>query len=214
VSYVESLLSRDERVVRTIRPHWVTLISTFAVDFGLVVVIAGLTAVGVAYFPPYPWFLLLLLLVPAGHLAACLWRWRTTETVVTNCRIIQVTGVFDKHVSDTLLEKINDIVTTQSAWGRLLNFGDVQIIAGSDSGTDVFVRIADPVGLKVDLLDQIRAETPAEGDVSAPDAERSEAEQGIADIPQLIEELADLCERGLLTDEEFQAKKRQLLDRI
>ena len=41
-----------------------------------------------------------------------------------------------------------------------------------------------------------------------------ERDARVVDIPELIEELADLRERGLLTEREFQAKKRELLNRI
>ena len=34
------------------------------------------------------------------------------------------------------------------------------------------------------------------------------------DIPELIKELADLRDKGLISEAEFQTKKRDLLDRI
>jgi hypothetical protein len=110
----------------------------------------------------------------------------------------------NKRVSDTLLEKINDIVTEQSAVGRLLGFGDVEIIAGSESGTDVFYRLTDPVGLKRDILDQ----HVAGGSVA------DEDEKDVDSVPELIAELDELRKKGLLTDAEFEEKKRKLLTRI
>ncbi|MFL7793103.1 MAG: PH domain-containing protein, partial [Anaerolineae bacterium] len=122
-------------------------------------------------------------------------------------------GTVQKRVSDTLLEKINDIVTEQSAIGRLLKYGDVRVIAGSDSGADVFYRLADPIEFKKNLLDQKAGLDQPE----APKDVRQQAEGGApraADIPELIAELDELRKKGLLTDVEFQDKRRKLLDRI
>jgi hypothetical protein len=118
-----------------------------------------------------------------------------------------------KRVSDTLLEKINDIVTEQTALGRLLNYGDLKIVAGSDSGIDVFYHLADPIGFKKALLDQ----KAALGQSEVPARSKEQAVTGAPDatkVPGLIAELDDLRKKGLITEAEFQDKKRKLLGRI
>jgi hypothetical protein len=107
------------------------------------------------------------------------------------------------------LDKINDIVMRQSALGRLLKFGDLEIISGSEMGADVFQRIADPVGFKKAMLEQQDARQVG-GRVADPQEEPVVAHQ----IPQLITELDDLRRQGLISDEEFQAKKSELLAKI
>ena len=155
---------------------------------------------------PLPALALLLILIPLGHLLWRIWVWWSKQYVITNRRIIQISGMLNKRVSDTLLEKINDIVTEQSAMGRLFGFGDLEIIAGSESGIDVFYRLADPVGFKRGILDQ---QVPG-GSVPV----ESSDEEGIDSVPELIAELDELRKKGLLTDAEFEEKKRKLLDRI
>jgi hypothetical protein len=109
-------------------------------------------------------------------------------------------------VSDTLLEKVNDIVTEQSAMGRLFKFGDIEIISGSESGVDVFHRIADPVEFKMSLLEQRELLShPVVLEERVPDP---------GDVPALIAELDELRQKGLITDTEFEEKKRQLLDKL
>jgi uncharacterized membrane protein YdbT with pleckstrin-like domain len=159
-------------------------------------------------------FGLLLLFAPIGHLLVRLWVWWSRQYVITNRRIIQISGMFNKRVSDTALEKVNDIVMEQSAWGRLLKFGDLEIISGSESGVDVFRRIADPIGFKKILLDQ-RGVTGGSG-TQAEQAERASGKEapGASEIPALIAELGELRERGLLSDAEFEEKRKQLLARI
>jgi uncharacterized membrane protein YdbT with pleckstrin-like domain len=214
MSYVEKLLARNEHIERIVHEHWITLLPAVLVDAAVSTVIIALSVLGIILSPPWTWFGLLLLIVPLGHLAHRIWEWRNKQYVVTNWRIIQVTGTFDKQVSDTLLEKINDIMTQQSGLGRLLDFGTIKIISGSEVGADVFYRIADPVGFKKELLEQ-----KASHDSPGGSGEQAEptlgGEASSADhIPDLIAELDELRHKGIITDAEFQEKKKQLLAKI
>jgi len=102
----------------------------------------------------------------------------------------------------------------QSAWGRLLKFGDIEIISGSESGIDVFRRIADPIGFKKTLLDQ-KGASGGSG-IQPEQMERASGKEapGASEIPALIAELGELREKGLLSDAEFEEKRKQLLERI
>jgi hypothetical protein len=100
----------------------------------------------------------------------------------------------------------------------LLNFGDIEIISGSDIGVNIFHRIADPIGLKKDLLDQKgalgglepREERAVEQGGRVPEKEAP----SVSEIPELIADLDELRKKGLITDAEFVEKKKQLLDRL
>lgn len=214
MSYVEELLARNEHIVRVARDHWSTLLPTILVDVAASIVIIGISVMGGVLLPPWTWFGLLLLIAPIGHFVLRVCAWRNKQYIVTNRRILQITGTFSKRVSDTSLEKINDIVMEQSAMGRLLKFGDIEIISGSESGIDVFRHIADPIEFKKKLLDQketlasLGAFQERAGRVlgaEAPDA---------GDVPELIAELDELRQKGMITDVEFEEKKQQLLARI
>ena len=212
MGYVEALLARNERIVRVARDHWVTLLPVILVDVAVSIVIIGFS-VGVLSLP-WTWFGLLLLIVPIGHLALRVWAWWNKQYIVTNRRIVQVTGTFGKRVSDTSLEKINDIVMEQSVLGRLLKFGDIEIISGSESGIDVFRRIADPIEFKKELLNQketlgsLGAFDERVGRVLS--AETPDA----SDVPELIAGLDELRQKGVITDVEFEEKKQRLLAKI
>jgi uncharacterized membrane protein YdbT with pleckstrin-like domain len=214
MSYVQKLLASDERVVKVSHGHWIVLLATLVIDGVISLVIAGLSVAAASIFlTPLPLLGLFLLAVPAAHLLFRIWVWWNKQYVITNLRIIQISGMMQKRVSDTLIEKINDIVTEQTAMGRLLNYGDIEIVAGSDSGIDIFYRLVDPIGFKKSLLDQKagfgRAEMPAK-----PREQVTTEAPNTADIPELIAELDELRKKGLLTEEEFQEKKRKLLARI
>lgn len=210
MSYVNELLSRNERIVRVARDHWIGLLFVTLVDCAVGIVIVGLSVLGILLSPPWTWFGLLLLVIPIGHLALRVWAWWNKQYIITNRRIIQVTGTFNKRVSDTLLEKINDVVMEQSALGRMLKFGDIEIISGSESGIDAFHRIADPITFKKILFDQ-KETLGSPSDVGG--WGEDETPSG-GNVPELIAELGELRQQGLITDAEFEEKKQQLLSRI
>jgi uncharacterized membrane protein YdbT with pleckstrin-like domain len=225
MSYIDELLISDERVVRITRDHWITLLTTILVDVVLSVVIIGLSVMGVILFPPrsggglyrippWTWFGFLLLLAPLGHFLLRFIEWWSTRYIVTNRRIIQISGTVSTRVSDTSLEKVNDIVMEQSAMGRLLKFGDLEIISGSESGIDKFRHIADPIGFKKDLLDQKAGLVGL--DVFEERAKRvlSTEAPSAGDVPELIAELDELRQKKIITDAEFEKKKQELLDVI
>lgn len=216
MGYIDKMLAQNERVARVAHEHWIALLPTILVDVAVSIVIIGLSVAGGIIFV-LPWWGLLLLIVPIVHFLIRMWVWRSRQYVVTNRRVIQISGVFDKRVSDTALEKVNDIVMEQSTWGRMLQFGDIEIISGSDIGVNVFRRIADPIGFKRDLLDQKGAfggTSPRQEPVVAQAGLPGKEAPSASEIPALIAELDELRKKGLLTDAEFEEKKQQLLARI
>jgi uncharacterized membrane protein YdbT with pleckstrin-like domain len=214
MNYVEKLLACNERIVRVARDHWITLLPTILVDVAISIVIVGLVVLGTLLSPPWTWFGLLLLVVPIGHFALRLWGWWNEQYVVTNRRLLWVSGKFSKRVSDTALEKINDILMEQSSLGRMLGFGEIEIISGSESGIDVFRHIADPIGFKNEMFDQKEALTNL--DIFEERAGRvlSADPPGAGDVPELIAELDELRQKGVITDVEFEEKKQQLLAKM
>jgi len=128
--------------------------------------------------------------------------------------VIQLEGIINKHSIDSSLEKVNDVVLEQSAVGRMLNYGDVQILTASEFGVNLFRRIAHPVRFKTEMLDQ--KEALGDLDVFEGRARRvlSEEAPSAGDIPELIAELDELRKRGTITDEEFEEKKKALLERL
>lgn len=126
--------------------------------------------------------------------------WFNERYAVTNRRVMLIKGIINKRVSDSALEMVNDVVLVQSVLGRLLGYGDVEIITGSDIGVNLFKRITRPVDFKREMLNQ-KESLKRTGDEEK-------------DVPEVLAQLENLHQRGLLTNEEFEAKKQQLLDQI
>jgi len=148
--------------------------------------------------------------------------WNNRRYLITTHRVVQIEGIFNKNVLDSSLEKVNDIRMIQSVMGRLLGYGDVEILTASEMGENEIKRVARPVVFKTTILDQKerlgevdrferRAVSalppePAEPAPPPPDEEPS--------VPDLIEELSELRDKGIITPEEFEAKKAELLARM
>jgi len=173
---------------------------------------------------------LVVALVPLAEIVRIFFDWFNERYIITNRRVMEVRGIINKHVRDSALEKVNDVELDQSVIGRLLGYGTVQIITGSDIGMNLFRRIANPVRFKREMLNAkerladeplpaVSIQQPAgERSAGADAAGASAAVPGPAEaqarISDLLIELAELRQKGILSEEEFQAKKKELLARL
>ncbi|MBN1921656.1 MAG: PH domain-containing protein [Anaerolineae bacterium] len=119
--------------------------------------------------------------------------------------MIQLSGVISKKVMDTSLEKVNDVKMEQSFVGRLLGYGDLEILTGSESGVDRFICMEQPVRFKTAMLNA--KEQLAHGQASS-------GQRSVVDVAGPIEQLDSLRRQGLLTEDEFQQQKVQALIKL
>lgn len=215
-SYLESLLGEREKIILTAKQHWFILLGSIFLEIMLILLIFGATITAAIFFTPYIALIIAIgfavLLIPIATMTVDILNWTNRLFIVTNRRVIQISGVFNKNVIDSSLEKVNDIHMVQSALGRMFDYGDIQILTGSELGVNLFKRIESPVRFKIALLN---AKSELEG------YEMGEGTRAaIAPPPQqngveaVITQLDSLRQQGLLTEEEFQQKKKQVLDRI
>jgi len=222
MGYLEGLMGKNEKAVLTTRQHWITIIGALLVNGFLVLLLMGIgiavSVLAAAFLGPFAWIPIAVMgiacLAPLWRLVSDWLHWWNDMYVVTNRRIIQAQGIINKHVIDSSLEKINDVVLTQSALGRILGYGDLEILTGSEIGVNLLKRIADPVRFKTEMLNQ--KEGMGEMDAFESKAKRTLASEAptAGDVPELIAELDELRKKGLITDAEFQEKKSKLLSQI
>ena len=162
MSYADSLLSTGERIELRERQHWFILVwagrwAIFAVIGALIVLVLanGLDPDGfTGTIRTVASLIFVVLLV--GGIASFVWealQYRHQEYVITNRRVMQVGGVVNKHSTDSSLEKINDAALSQSIFGRMFGFGDLDVLTASESGIERFRMIQDPIGFKRAMLD-------------------------------------------------------------
>jgi uncharacterized membrane protein YdbT with pleckstrin-like domain len=142
-------------------------------------------------------------------LAWRLFRLGTYELVVTNHRVILLTGILAKRSMDTRLDKINNIEHRQSLFGRLLSYGDVEVDTASETGISRFTNIANPLELKRTIMvaaEQYRSGGSGGGGPAQVAAGPSGAER--------LRQLKTLLDDGLISKEEFEVKRRDLLTQL
>jgi uncharacterized membrane protein YdbT with pleckstrin-like domain len=206
--YLNSLLGENEQIILVARQHWFVLFEKIATETILfVLILIGVTLAWtlvpvLAPFAPLGYLLLFLPIISGlGDVA----NWLTRKYVVTTRRVVQISGIFSKNVVDSSLEKVNDVMMQQSFLGRMFGYGDIEILTASELGVNRFRRIGEPVRFKTAMLNaKARLESGP-----GPQAVRA-----ATNVPALIEQLDVLRRQGVLTEEEFQRKKAELLAKL
>lgn len=206
MAYIDDLLGQEESVQLVAHRHIIFLllhIFPFALATVAVWVGAGLAQ---AYVDSYsPWLALALLVVSLVPLAITVYRffvWKLEEYVVTNYRIVQVEGIINKRTLDSALEKVNDVLMTQSLFGRLFGYGNIDILTGSERGINSLTGIADPFAFKRALLNaKMRLDDSGEG------WPRSKA----GDQERLLLALTDLRDSGVISADEFEERRDKVV---
>lgn len=201
-SYLNSLLGDKEEILLVDRQHWLVLLEEIISELLLSLVII-VVVVGLSIFWPLALIGLVVLLAPLASLTRDVLRWSNRKYVITNRRVIQISGVLNKDVMDSSLEKVNDVMLDQSFMGRIFGYGDIEVLTASEIGVNKIRRIAHPVQYKIAM---VNAKAKLEGLTGAPSAG--------SDIPALISQLDTLRQKGVINDAEFQEKKAKLMAKI
>jgi uncharacterized membrane protein YdbT with pleckstrin-like domain len=206
--YLEEMLGENEHILLRARKHWSVLFGNIVLEIVLiaVLIVAIIALLPFVAFPMAP-LGFFLILVPLIGMTRDFLIWYNRQYIVTNRRVIQTAGVFSKDVVDSSLEKVNDVKLSQSFGGRLFDYGDIEILTASEVGANVFRSIGEPIKFKTAMLNA--KERMGFEDEAGPQAVRA-----TPDIPNLIARLDDLRKKGVISEQEFQQKKAELLAKM
>ena len=73
-------------------------------------------------------------------------RW-TTETDVTNLRVVHKTGFIQRQTFEMSVDKVESVDVNQSILGRILNYGDVTVLGVGEGGKTINT-IASPLAFR------------------------------------------------------------------
>ena len=203
-SYLQRLLGKNEEILLVTRQHWFVLALAVATEVVLAVGIAALVTMVALQTGGLALWGLLLLVIPGLSFIRDYLQWESRQYVVTNRRVVHISGVVNKNVTDSSLEKVNDVKMEQSLLGRMFNFGDIEILTASELGVNKFTHISNPIQLKTAMLN-------AKEKLEGPGGHYEKVEE---EIPGVIAKLDELRKLGVLTEAEFQAKKAELLKKL
>jgi uncharacterized membrane protein YdbT with pleckstrin-like domain len=200
VRYPTRLLTEGEEILRQFRPHWKVLLPAIGWAM-LLAALAGL-ATAVLSFDWVWWSAGLAVVLWLGLSIRALVDWYATNYVLTNERIVVRRGLIARSGTEIPLENITNVLFSQRVIERLLGYGDVTVESAGSQGQSRLADIPDPEAFQSEVY---RARELRSLHFRSTD--HGEARDAV----QQLEALADLRERGHLTDEEFAAKKRKLL---
>src|SRR5688572_9020099 len=198
MSFSEDQLLPGETIVISTNQHALVLLKPILLNIFMDAVIVGLYYFA---FPEVP-LILVLTVIPAMILMWQVMVRARNQYIITNRRVVKQEGVFNVKSYDASLDKINNIFHEQNLWGKMLGYGDVGLETASEQGTSIFRFIPNPLGFKNAIIEQREAYK------HAPSGSKH------SDIPQMLDQLARLRNEKVITETEFEQKKKKLLDQI
>lgn len=210
MAYLDALLAPGEVIVVRERQHWVALLRRIAGALVLALLaVAMATLYGLGRWPTSgvgAWVGFGLLLVAVLLALPATLRWWNEQYVVTDRRVLRVEGIARKQALDSGLAKINDVRVEQSLAGRLLGYGSLEILTASDASINRLDLLPRPLAFKRALMTAAHAGATARVSAAPPPASppaRSSADR--------LAELEEMRRRGLLSADEYQAKRAEIL---
>jgi uncharacterized membrane protein YdbT with pleckstrin-like domain len=212
VPFPRKLLNEGEETVVDIRPHWwflapATAALVAAIVFG-VVVLNKSSGHDSAEWDALKIFAGVILVVCIVWFAIRYAKWTSTNFVVTTDRVVYRHGVVAKHGIEIPLERVNTVFFNQTIFERMIGAGDLSIESGGETGKETFSDIMRPSIVQNEIYKQMEANENRKFDRIGPAGPQADS------IPAQLDKLDELRRRGVISDEEFSAKKAQLLDRM
>ena len=145
--------------------------------------------------------------------------WRSAAFAVTNYRVLRDEGLIQRRSSTTLLTALSDVKSNVPFMGARLGYGDVIILTQSgNAGEDRFTSITGPIEFRKMIMEQkMQGGQRAAAAEAAPliaATPMAMAAGSSTEAADALGRLADLHDRGAITDAEFEAKKAELLTRM
>ena len=146
--YIDDILQPGEKVLYSTNAHWIfywPAIAAWIVAAVLLVLSRATVTEGIV--------LLCLSASAVVALAALYWTVKgwfhrfTTETDVTNLRVVHKTGFIKRRTFEMALDKVESVDVNQTILGRILNYGDVTI-NGVGEGRETIRTIASPLAFR------------------------------------------------------------------
>jgi uncharacterized membrane protein YdbT with pleckstrin-like domain len=149
--YIDEILQPGEKVLYSTNAHWIFYLP--AIVAWLVALALLVVSLTVAATIPSAVLASLagaaVIAVVAVYYTVRGWFHRfTTETDVTDRRVVHKTGFINRHTFEIALDKIASVEVDQSIPGRLLNYGNVTIVSMGEVKPQPIKTIASPLAFR------------------------------------------------------------------
>lgn len=201
-------LKKEEKILLIIRHHWLRLV----LPFFLWILVGVFSAIFLDASTA-----LIIILITAVYPLFVYFDWLHNIWAVTNLRVIDERGFISRHAKESPLDKIHNIEYSQTFWGRILGYGNVEIQTAAEMGESSYSMIHHPRLLK-DTITRAREESKATDinnqaqQLAKAIAENSGTHKpSQAMIADELHKLFELMQKGAITQEEYIAQKKKLM---
>ena len=211
-------LMPGEHMVLSGNPHWWYFWKQVAAAVGVLALLFLLLSVDKDWVSTgIKWVAALAFVVWLANTIYALVQWRTTRFAVTDQRVAYQSGIVRRSGVSIPLNRINNVNFEQSLIARMLNNGVVTIESAGETGDSVFENIPGPEKVRTVIFGQMQADEQADSHRDAAairDALQGQPLSGSSGptAQSRLDELEELQRRGLVSDEEFEIKRRQIVE--
>lgn len=202
MAWPDDTLTEGETIVTSFRPHWKLLF--IPAMWGLGVLIAFVVIAVLVDWLFWARF--------GVALAVLLWfvgrplvDWWFTRYVLTTERLITRRGLIAQSGIEIPLERITNVNFSQTMFERVVGAGDLLVESAGETGQSAFSNIPRPDRFQAVLYKTREARSI---DLSAGKGVKRPKDDGA----EAIRKLAGLRDDGLISEEEYERKRREILD--
>jgi len=204
----EDVLTDDEDIVVAFRQHWKLLAVPFAWFVGVLIVLVVIflwlpvgggfeLAIDLLVLAAFGWFVVRPVV-----------DWRMTRYVLTTERLITRRGLIAQSGIEIPLERITNVNFSQSFWERFLGAGDLLVESAGTTGQSRFANIPRPDRFASVLYNARERRTLAlHSGSAAGDAKGDDAIDKLSRLKRLHDD-------GIISDTEYEEKRKKLLEEI
>jgi uncharacterized membrane protein YdbT with pleckstrin-like domain len=210
-------LQKEEKILLITHTSWLSLVGP------ALVALAGIIASYFIGFTEWGWIAAVVGLL---FFFIRYWMWTVNIWVVTNYRVIDEAGLLSHFAKESPLEKINNVSYDQSLWGRIFNYGHVEIQTAAEVGATEYHNVHQPKRLKdtitlaqsdykhIQLASQAKQMATAMGIQPNEVKYTTSSSSGSSsnNIASELEKLFQLRQQGILSEDEYLKAKNKLLN--
>jgi uncharacterized membrane protein YdbT with pleckstrin-like domain len=209
-------LQKEEQILLTTHRSWLQMIVP-----ALLMIVGLVASYFIGFVEYWGWIAAVAGIV---YFLFAYWNWKVDIWVVTNYRVIDETGLLNHYAKESPLEKINNVSYDQNIWGRIFNYGHVEIQTAAEIGATDYFNVHHPKRLKdtitlaqseyknLQLSGQAKQMAAAMGWQSNASAGAISTGQASGhNIASELEKLFQLKQQGVLSEDEYNKAKSKLL---
>jgi hypothetical protein len=206
MAYVLDNLLKNERITYEARLHWTAV---FSGKLRIMAAVGLLAAIGAVFLRDTEPGLYL------GASAAGLWfvvlisglvERSSSEFAVTNRRLLIKVGLVRRRTLDLNLSKVESVEVDQTVAGRLLGYGQIEVI-GTGGSREAFDRVSQPLAFRKAVHEAAQALHEVRETQPAPVGEVVQHEDPV----QRLEKAKAMLDKGLISPQEYADIRTRLL---